>query len=170
MASRRTIGVVSDTHGWLDPFLLEAFAGAELIVHAGDIGDIAVIDALAEVAPVLAVRGNIDGGDLRFLPLVDTREVGGRRVSALHIAGHPGRPKPAARRAIAQERSDVLVVGHSHIYAVGRVDGALWINPGAAGRQGFHRERTAVRLHLEPDGSWGMDRIELGPRGRSAGS
>ena len=69
-------------------------------------------------------------------------------------------------RAIRETRADLFVVGHSHLWAVGQVEGALWINPGAAGRQGFHKQRTAARVHLESDGEWSLERLDLGPRGR----
>ena len=135
------------------------------IIHAGDIGDEAVLERLREIAPTTVVRGNIDGGELRFYPLTASVELGGKRFASLHIAGHPGRPKRAARELIRAERPDVIVVGHSHIWAVGRVDGALWINPGAAGDHGFHIQRTAARLHIDDAGTLSLERIELGARG-----
>ncbi len=165
---RVTVGIVSDTHGWLDPALLDAFAGAERILHAGDVGDLAVLEALEKVAPVSVVRGNIDGGPLRDLPLTEVVEVAGKRLALLHIAGNPRRPRKAARELLAAERPDAIIVGHSHIPVVGRVGGALWINPGAAGRQGFHDERFALLLHITPEGSFEMDRVHLGPRSRQS--
>lgn len=161
---RTTVGLVSDTHGWLDPFLLEAFAGVERIVHAGDVGPGPILESLEAVAPVTAVRGNIDGAPLRHLPLEIVVEVAGKRIAVLHIAGSPRRPKRAARELLRRERPDAIVVGHSHIPVVGRVEGALWLNPGAAGRQGFHVERTALLLHIEEDGELALDRIHLGGR------
>ena len=158
------IGVVSDTHGWLDPFLLEAFAGAELIVHAGDIGSMDVIDALETVAPVAVVRGNIDGGDLHFFPVEIVQEVAGKRIACLHIAGNPRSPKRAALDLIRRESPDVIIVGHSHIPVVGRVEGCLWINPGAAGKSGFHSDRYAAILYIADDGEITLERIVLGPR------
>lgn len=162
-AAPTRVGIVSDTHGYLDPFLLEAFAGCAHIVHAGDVGDPAVLDALATVAPVTAVRGNIDGGDLRFLPLEASVEIDGRRIGARHIAGSPVRPKKAAAAQITREGLDVFVCGHSHVWAVQRVHGALWLNPGAAGKQGFHKERTAMRLVLA-GGEIELERVNLPPR------
>lgn len=163
---RATLGVVSDTHGWLDPELIEIFDdyGAEAVVHAGDVGDPEVLDELGEIGPVHAVRGNIDGGELRRLPEEELFEFAGRRVAVRHIAGNPRRPKREALDLIDRETPDVLIVGHSHIPAVDRVDGTLWINPGAAGREGFHDHRLAAMLHVDEAGELGMDRIELGPR------
>lgn len=161
-----TIGLVSDTHGWLHPGLLQHFEGCKRIIHAGDIGKIEVIDQLEEVAPVTAVKGNIDGGDLRFFPLSACVEEAGKRISVLHIAGNPKRPRKAALDVIREDRPDVIVVGHSHIWVVGRVRGVLWLNPGAAGNHGFHDVRTAALLHIQPDGELSLDRIVLGPRGK----
>jgi putative phosphoesterase len=159
------VGLVSDTHGWVHPFLHEAFEGAELIVHAGDIGRPEVLEELETIAPIAAVKGNIDGGDLRFLPLERVDEVAGVRIAALHIAGSPRSPRPAARNLLARESPDVLVVGHSHVPVVGRVNGALWINPGAAGREGHHDLCFAARLLIGADGEIGLERIHLGVRG-----
>lgn len=158
------VGIVSDTHGWADPELANVFADAALILHAGDIGCPEVLDVLEAVAPVRAVWGNIDGQDLRHLPEEDVVEVAGLRIGLLHIAGHPRRPKLQARQMIRRHRLDLFVCGHTHVAVVGRVDGCLWLNPGAAGRQGFHRDRLAMRLRVASDGTYGLERIELGPR------
>ncbi|MFU8806766.1 MAG: metallophosphoesterase family protein [Bradymonadaceae bacterium] len=167
---RATIGLVSDTHGWLDEELLEIFSGVDAIVHAGDIGDQSVLDQLEALAPVLAVRGNIDGGDLRFLPYEAQIEVAGRRIASMHIAGSPRRPNKAAIALLKRMRPDAFIVGHSHIPVVGQVEGALWINPGAAGRNGFHTERFAALLHIDRvTRRFTLDRIHLGPRSKQAG-
>jgi len=164
---RATIGLVSDTHGWLDPELVEVFREHEVdrIIHAGDIGDEEILDELAELAEVHAVRGNIDGGDLRFLPEEDVLEVHGRLIGVRHIAGSPRRPKEPALEFLRREKLDAIVVGHSHIPAVGEVEETLWLNPGAAGRHGFHTERLAAMLHVDSStGEFALDRIELGAR------
>ena len=159
-----TIGLVSDTHGWVHPFLHEAFADVDLIVHAGDSGTQEVLDELESIAPVAAVKGNIDGGDLRFLPLTFVKEIAGKRIAALHIAGNPRSPKKAALQLIRTETPDAIIVGHSHVPVVGRVEGVLWINPGAAGKNGFHEFRFASLLHITDEGEFEMDRIHLGMR------
>ncbi len=162
------LGLVSDTHGYLDPDLVETFRdqGVDRIIHAGDIGQPDVLEELEAVAPVTAVRGNIDGGQLRFLPLEEIIEVEGIRVAVLHIAGSPKRPRKAARSLLRREAPDVLVVGHSHIAVVGKVGDTLWINPGAAGRQGFHHQRLAALLDVEECGELSLKRVILGPRSR----
>ncbi|MFT6396452.1 MAG: putative phosphoesterase [Bradymonadia bacterium] len=162
-AKRVSIGLVSDTHSWLDPFILEAFAGLDHIVHAGDIGTEAVLEELRGVAPLCVIRGNIDGGDLRYYEEEEVLVAGGKRIGVRHICGNPFRPNPAAKAFIRRERLDVLVCGHSHIPVIQEVQGALWINPGAAGKHGFHTSRTAAILHIE-NGEFSMDRVNLEPR------
>ena len=162
--TRLRVGILSDTHGYVDPFFRTAFASVDAIVHGGDIGDESVLTALAELAPVTACRGNIDGGPLRFVPLEPCVEIGGVRIGARHICGSPTRPDPRTRALIRRERLDVLVVGHSHIPVVARVDGALWLNPGAAGRQGFHTSRHALILEIGPDRALELQRVNLEPR------
>ncbi len=164
------VGIVSDTHGWLDPQVIEAFEGADLILHAGDIGDEAVLTELEKVAPVKAVRGNIDGGPLRFLPLEVCVDVGDRTVVMRHIAGSPRRPNRATRELLGRTDPDLIVVGHSHIPVVARVGDALWLNPGAAGFQGFHDMRFAARLRVDETGEMSLERVHLGPRVRPKGA
>ena len=160
-----TVALISDTHGWLDPSTASAFEGAHLILHAGDIGQAHVITDLEEIARTVAVRGNIDGGTLRFLPEEVIEDVGPLRIAMRHIAGSPKRPNRATRELLATQRPDIIVVGHSHIPVVSRVHGALWINPGAAGREGFHEQRFAALLHITRwSGKISMDRVHFGPR------
>jgi putative phosphoesterase len=134
------------------------------IVHGGDVGAPGILDELAEVAPVTAVFGNIDGATLRDLPARAVMQVAGIRVGVLHIAGNPWRPNRDARNFIADTGVDVLVCGHSHAFVAVRADDCLWLNPGAAGRQGFHAERTAALLGISQAGELRVLRIGLGPR------
>ncbi len=160
------IGLLSDTHGWLDPALLDWFAGAAMILHAGDVGSETILHELGRVAPTLAVRGNVDGGPwARELPLTRLVRVGGLRVAMLHIAGNAKKPHRDALALIAREHPELLLVGHSHIPQIARRDGVLWVNPGAAGQQGFHKERTAMLLHLSDTGKQDIDFIRLATRG-----
>jgi uncharacterized protein len=159
------IGLMSDTHGWLDPSLHEWFAGVEMILHAGDVGSETVLLELETIAPTFAVRGNVDGGLwARALPVERVVTVGRWRIVLLHIAGSPQKPALEAKVLMERERPDLLLVGHSHIAVIQRVGDVLWVNPGAAGRQGLHVERTAAVLHLEEE--MRIDFITLGPRGR----
>lgn len=155
------IGLISDTHGWLDPAVHQWFAGVEMILHAGDVGKQEVLAELRTIAPTIAVRGNIDG---RTLPLQEVVEVGGIRIGILHIAGSPKRARIEARRLIRLKHPDLLLFGHSHIPLIERYQGVLWVNPGAAGRQGFHDERTIMLLHLTDKQT--IDFIKLGRRSK----
>jgi putative phosphoesterase len=162
------VGLLSDTHGWLDSGFHQWFAGVEMILHAGDVGSEVVLTELEVIAPTYAVRGNVDGGRWAMeLPLERVVEVGGLRIAMLHIAGEPGRPEVAATALLARERPDMLLVGHTHIPVMERLGrGGLWLNPGAAGRQGFHTKRTAALLHIEEGALPRVEMIELGTRSR----
>ena len=151
------LGLVSDTHGFVHPRLAEAFADCDAILHAGDVGvgdsGRAVLDALRAVAPTTAVYGNIDDAAMRRrLPEWVDVTLGGVRVRMTHIAGRPGRWATGLKARLALDPPDVFVCGHSHRLQIERVPGLggmLFVNPGAAGQQGFHAEKTCVRLAVE---------------------
>lgn len=133
------IAVLSDTHGLLRPRVLEEARGAELILHAGDVGDPAVLAELRAVAPVLAVRGNVDvSGELARLPETVGHEIDGLVVRMTH------------RREDVPERwyreADVIVFGHSHRPELEWRGGRLLLNPGAAGQRRFKLPLTMARL------------------------
>ena len=149
----RRIGLISDTHGLLRPEAIEALRGSHHIVHAGDIGDPAILDRLASLAPVTAVRGNNDVGEwTRTLHDTAELEVDGVRIHVRHDRG----VLDHARRA-----TDVVVSGHSHKPSVTTVDGTLYVNPGSAGPRRFklpvavgeltisHGKATARIIELE---------------------
>lgn len=142
--------MLSDTHGFFHPALPEVLSGVDLILHAGDLGTEAVLDALEALAPVRAVWGNVDGQAVRRrVPEQQRFEVEGLRVWMTHIAGRPGRWQRGMGEALAADPPDVFICGHSHILRVERVKalgGMLFLNPGAAGRQGLHQVKTCVRL------------------------
>jgi len=148
-----TLGILSDTHGYFHPALAGYLADVDLILHAGDLGSLAILDRLEAMAPTRAVWGNIDGPDLRQLTPEHQRfDLDGLSFWMTHIAGRPGRWQRGMGRALRQQTPDVFVCGHSHILRIERVDplgGMLFINPGAAGRQGLHQVKTCVRLVLE---------------------
>ena len=166
-SNKAVIGILSDTHGWLHPNLAHELQGVDLILHAGDVGSIEQIDELAAIAPVRAVWGNIDGWDLRHpYPEHDRFEVAGVRFWMTHIAGKPGRWQRGMGSALAEDPPDVFVCGHSHILQIERVQalgGMLFVNPGAAGRQGFQQVKTLVRLHLADGRPHQAEVIHLDP-------
>lgn len=164
---RTKIGILSDTHGWLDPELAEVFRKkqVDLLIHAGDIGNQGVLDQLESIAELKVVKGNIDGGELRFLPENIVFSVGPRKFAMRHIAGSARSPNKAARELIAEHQPDIFICGHTHIPVVGRVKEALWVNPGACGRVGFHDLCFALFLYVDKDtGELEMERIHLGSR------
>ncbi len=147
------LGLVSDTHGYYPDELDTAFAGVDLILHAGDVGPGGIVERLERLAPVVGVWGNIDGPPVRGRFQEHARfRAGGMRIWMTHIGGHPGRWAPGVGAALRAERPDLFVCGHSHILRIERVKalgGMLYVNPGAAGRQGFHQVKTCVRLRVE---------------------
>lgn len=154
-----TLGLVSDTHGVYHPELDIVFGEVDLILHAGDVGPGDIVERLERLAPVVGVWGNIDGRAVRQRFGEHARIVaGGMRVWMTHIGGHPGRPggrarwDPRVKALLTAEPPDLFVCGHSHILRIERVTslgGMLYVNPGAAGTQGFHQVRTCVRLTVE---------------------
>lgn len=160
-----TLGILADTHGYFHPALPRDLEGVDLILHAGDVGDLAILDGLEAVAPVKAVWGNIDGERIRRRVSEHQRfEVEGLKVWMTHIAGRPGRWQQGVGKRLRAAPPDVLVCGHSHILRVERVEdlgGMLYVNPGAAGRQGFHQHKTCLRITLEDGVATEMDVIHL---------
>lgn len=162
------IGLISDTHGYFDETLNEHFAECVEIWHAGDIGDSTVITSLERIAPVQAVFGNIDDQEMQTRYPEDlwlTRE--GVDFLITHIAGKPGTYPARVKKLLVAREPAVLICGHSHICLVKKDDatGLLYINPGAAGQQGFHAMRTVIRLNVENGGIRKLEVIELGKRG-----
>lgn len=147
------LGILSDTHGYFHPALPDYLSEVDLILHAGDVGTDDVLDRLEAMAPTRAVRGNIDGRSIRLrAPEHQRFEVEGVSFWMTHIAGRPGRWQRGMGSALRAETPDVFICGHSHILRIERVSslgGMLFLNPGAAGRQGFHQVKTCVRLVVE---------------------
>lgn len=146
------IGIISDTHGFFHPAVPDYFSGLDLILHAGDVGTGDVLNALEELAPTRAVWGNVDGPPVRLRANDHYRDtIGGIDFWMTHIGGHPGRWDPRVRDGLRADPPDVFICGHSHILRVERVESLgrmLFINPGAAGRQGFHRVKTCIRMEI----------------------
>jgi uncharacterized protein len=136
------IGVLSDTHGLLRPEAVEALRGSDYIIHAGDVGDPAILDELARLAPVTAVRGNIDR-ELwaRKLPETDVLSIGGVELYVLHIIDELNL-KPEASGFAA------VIYGHSHVPKQEIKRGVLYLNPGSAGPRRFRLPLTVARLHI----------------------
>lgn len=161
------IGLISDTHGYWDEKYLTYFEPCDEIWHAGDIGSLEVAERLAAFRPLRAVYGNIDGQEIRFLyPQTQRFIVDGTEVLMKHIGGYPGRYDPSIASSILTRPPQLFVSGHSHILKVmyDKTLGLLHINPGAAGKQGFHQVRTLVRLVIDQGAFRDMEVIELADR------
>ena len=141
------VGIISDTHGHLRPEVAEAFAGVDLIIHAGDIGNNEVLEALRSIAPVHAVRGNMDGGWAHDLPVTEVVEVGEVLIYVLHDA-YLLNLDPAAAGFVA------VINGHTHRAAVEKRKGVLFINPGSASPHSSSGTVALLRIRgtsLEPE-------------------
>ena len=145
MPLRTTIGLISDTHGLLRPEAVEALRGCDAILHAGDIGDPGILTALARLAPVTAVRGNVDRGDwASAVPTTEVLQHGAVLIYLLHnIAELDLDPAAAGFQAV--------VSGHSHQPGFHATGGVLYINPGSAGPRRFSLPIALGRLHVEGD-------------------
>jgi putative phosphoesterase len=150
MGRKRLIGVISDTHGVFDPKIPSLFKNVDHILHAGDIGNISVYQQLQKVAPVTAVRGNIDGDNSRFeLDAQRTFELYGIQCFMVHALGHPYRLKPEMEKQISRIQPGLVIFGHSHQPFAERKGSILFFNPGSAGPKRFSLPRCLGLLEIE---------------------
>jgi uncharacterized protein len=169
ISSLKRIGIISDTHGYLDEAVFKHFENCDEIWHAGDFGNIELANQLTTASGkiVKGVYGNIDGQDIRvqfpeqlvFL----CEEV---KIMMRHIGGSPPKYNPETRKELALHKPQLFISGHSHILKVIYDDklNCLHINPGAAGRQGWHKVRTIVRLVIDGNNMKDCEVIELGKK------
>ena len=161
------IGLISDTHGFLDEAVFKHFENCEEIWHAGDFGNSELIKKLSEKKILKGVYGNIDGQDIRSVypeQLVFMCE--DVKVMMRHIGGSPPKYNPETRKELAIHKPLLFISGHSHILKV-MYDAAincLYINPGAAGKQGWHKIRTIIRFSIDGPDIKNCEVIELGTR------
>lgn len=163
----KRIGLISDTHGYIDDRICKYFEQCDEIWHAGDIGKFEVLDRLEEIAPVRAVYGNIDGNRFRQeLPLERRFVLEGVDVYMIHIGGKPYVYDYRIREKLKVNTPQLFICGHSHICKV-QMDKRLkmlYMNPGAAGKHGFHKVRTILRFILEKGQIHSLEAIELETR------
>mgnify|MGYP000439010988 CR=1 FL=1 len=165
----KKIGLLSDTHGFLDKKVFEYFKDSDEIWHAGDIGSMEVIEKLENFKPFKAVYGNIDDSKIRReFPLNLRFECEGVDVFMTHIGGYPGRYTRRVREIIRENPPKLYICGHSHILKVmnDKKYNLLHINPGACGNHGFHKIKTMVRFELDAGKIQNLEVIEMGFRGR----
>lgn len=164
----KKIGIISDTHGFLDRKVFDYFKDVDEIWHAGDIGTTAVTDELKKFKPLRAVYGNIDGTELRAeFPLEQKIEIEGCRIYMVHISGAVGKYNKEVVASIQNFKPNILICGHSHICKVMRDEkyNLLYMNPGSAGISGFHKIKTLLRFAIEKGIPKNLEVIELGLRG-----
>lgn len=164
------IGLISDTHSYLDPNVFQYFENCDEVWHAGDVGEINVLEQLEKFKPTLCVYGNIDDAKLRIATQEDLFfERDGLQFYMTHIGGKPPTYNPRVRRLIEEKKPNVFICGHSHILRViadPKRPGLIYLNPGAAGKHGFHSVRTLLRFDILNGKLQNMEVIELGKRGK----
>lgn len=139
------IGIISDTHGLLRPEAEQGLTGVDHIIHAGDIGRPEIVEALRLIAPVTAIRGNVDSGEwARDYPDTNLVRLAGKSIYVLHDL--------KTLKAGAGAGIDVIVSGHSHVPKIDTIGGVLYLNPGSAGPRRFKLPITLATLELTPDG------------------
>jgi len=165
------IGLISDTHGYLDSKVAKYFKNVDEIWHAGDIGTLDVLEKLVEIKPVKAVYGNIDGQEIRnvcpeYLHFI----MEGVSVLMIHIADKVSKYNPQVIRLLKNYHPKLLICGHSHILKVApdKSNNLIYVNSGAAGRYGFHKIKTLLRFTLENGEIKDLEVVELGPRSKIA--
>ncbi len=158
------IGILSDTHGFLEPKLFDFFASCDVLFHAGDIGSMAVADALSAFKPLIAVHGNIDGQDIRVVyPEMQRFKCEEVDILMTHIGGYPGHYDRNIYPILKANPPKLFIAGHSHILKVmyDKSLQLLHINPGAMGNSGIHHVKTAIRLMVDGAGMKNLEIFEL---------
>jgi uncharacterized protein len=148
----KKVGILSDTHGYLNPALFAFFKDCDEIWHAGDWGNIETYNQLKSFKPLRSVWGNIDGRDIRIeMSEILQFEIEELKVCMLHIGGYPSHYSPQFKNCLLSYTPNIMVCGHSHILKVMKDKdlNLMHFNPGAAGIKGFHSKCTALRLKIE---------------------
>jgi hypothetical protein len=158
------IGLISDTHGYLDDAVFKHFEDRDEIWHAGDFGTLELAEQLAAFKPLRGVYGNIDGPDIRQTYPEHLRFTCEKvDVWMTHIGGYPGKYHPAIKRQIYTKPPQLFITGHSHILKVifDKAIHCLHINPGAAGKQGWHKVRTLVKFCISEEKIHTLEIVEM---------
>ena len=163
----KKILLLSDTHSYIDNQILKFVKQADEVWHAGDIGDVIVSDTIKKLKPLRAVYGNIDNTEIRTeFPLDNKFSIENIDVWITHIGGYPNRYNPRIRDEIKKCTPKIFISGHSHILKVmnDKKLSLLHLNPGAAGKSGFHQIRTMLRFEINDSKIENLEVIELGKR------
>lgn len=163
------VGLLSDTHSYLDPKVFDYFKECDEVWHGGDIGEATVINDLEKFKPVRAVFGNIDEKDMQArFPEDLWFNCEGLNIWMTHIGGAPPNYNPRIKKILKDRLPDIFICGHSHILRIKKdpnYKNMLYLNPGAAGNHGFHHIKTLVRFEVVGKEIKNMEVIELGKRG-----
>ena len=163
----KSILLLSDTHGYLDPKIEKYILQADEIWHAGDIGSVELADQISAQKQLRAVYGNIDDAKLRrMFPLNQVFECEGLKVYMTHIGGYPGKYPERIRKMIESDKPGLFICGHSHILKVmyDKHYQLVHMNPGAAGKHGFHQKKTLIRFSIAEGKIISPEVIEIGNR------
>lgn len=160
----KKIGLLSDTHSYIDEALFEHFKEVDEVWHAGDVGDYSVLEKLKGFKPLRGVWGNIDGQEIKAeFPYINRFKCEDVDVMMIHIGGYPGKYNPKVKPELLKEPLDLFICGHSHILKVipDKQYGFLHMNPGAYGKEGFHQVRTLLRFSISGKRIHDLEVIEL---------
>ena len=160
----KRIGIISDTHGFFDDKLINFLSKCDEIWHAGDIGNLGLLEKLENFKPLKAVYGNIDDYKVRSALKETIRfRVENKNIIITHIGGYPGKYEKKITEMFKTESPDIFVCGHSHILKVmyDKKYNVLHINPGAAGKSGLHKQRTAIRLIIDANDIRDMEILNI---------
>jgi len=159
--------VISDTHSYIDDRIIKYASEADYVIHAGDIGTYDVIRKLKSVSRVLFVYGNIDGNEIRSESnKFEFFELNKLKILLTHISGKTPKYNKETLIKIKEHNPDLLIAGHSHILKIqyDKINQLIFLNPGAAGRHGFHLKRTMLRFEIKLNKIENLEIIELGSR------
>ena len=163
------ITLISDTHGYLDSGIIKHLESADEIWHAGDVGSTELIEKMEQIKPLRGVYGNIDGSEIRVhLPLNQIFEIQGVKVFMTHIGGYPNRYTARVKEELKTNSYDLFISGHSHFLKImfDKRHELLHMNPGAAGRHGFHQIRTLLKFEINAAKIENLQVVELGKRSK----
>lgn len=159
--------VISDTHSYIDDRIIKYASEADYVIHAGDVGSFDVIQKLNSVSKLLFVYGNIDGNEIRSESnKFEFFKINDLKILLTHISGKTPKYNKETLIKIKEHNPDLLIAGHSHILKIqyDKINKLIFLNPGAAGRHGFHLKRTMLRFEIKLNKIENLEIIELGSR------
>lgn len=163
----KKILLLSDSHSYIDDRILDYASQADEIWHCGDFGNPEVIEKLEKITTLRGVYGNVDGEKVRkIFPEVSRFTIENVEVLMIHIGGYPGKYSPLTKKEIAEKAPNLFISGHSHILKAmyDQKNNLLHLNPGACGKEGWHKTRTMMRFEINGDKIENLEVIELGKR------